>query len=116
MSQPESLATIACLQFEPVVGRLAENVRIGAEMIEKAAGDGANLIVLPELCDSGYVFETRDEAYALSGTAEDSAAVSRWRELAKKLGVHIVGGFCERAGDALYNSAAIVGPGGLLSV
>lgn len=116
MSQPESLAVVACLQFEPVVGQLAENVRTGAEMIEKAAGDGANLIVLPELSDSGYVFETRDEAYGLSGTAEDSPAVSRWRELAAKLGVHIVGGFCERAGDALYNSAAIVGPGGLLGV
>jgi predicted amidohydrolase len=116
MSRPESLAKVACLQFEPVVGRLAENVRTGAEMIEKAAGDGANLIVLPELCDSGYVFETRDEAYGLSGTAESSATVSKWRELAARLGVHIVGGFCERAGDALYNSAAIVGPGGLLGV
>jgi predicted amidohydrolase len=112
----ESRAVVACLQFEPVIGHPEANLDTGAGMIEKAAGDGANLIVLPELCDSGYVFETRDEAYALSGTAEESATIVRWRELAVGLGVHIVGGFCERAGDALYNSAAIVGPGGVLGV
>lgn len=116
MPAHESRAVVACLQFEPVIGRPDENVRTGAAMIEKAAGDGANLIVLPELCDSGYVFETRDEAYALSGTVEDSATIRRWRELAAGLDVHIVGGFCERAGDALYNSAAIVGPDGVLGV
>ena len=115
-SSPEAPAVVACLQFEPLIGRLDENVRTSAEMIEKAAGDGANLVVLPELCDSGYVFDTRDEAYSLSGTVEDSAAVRSWRKLAASLGVHIVGGFCERAGDALYNSAAIVGPGGVLAV
>lgn len=116
MPAHESRAVVACLQFEPVIGRPDENVRTGAAMIEKAAGDGANLIVLPELCDSGYVFETRDEAYVLSGTVEDSATIRRWRELAAGLDVHIVGGFCERAGDALYNSAAIVGPDGVLGV
>ena len=112
----EASTTVACLQFEPVVGELAENIRKGAEMIERAADAGAQLIVLPELCDSGYVFETREEAYALSGTAEDSAALRVWSDLARQRRLHIVGGFCERAGDVLYNSAAIVGPGGLLGV
>jgi N-carbamoylputrescine amidase len=112
----ESKTTLACLQFEPVIGQLDENIRKGAEMIERAAADGARLIVLPELCDSGYVFETREEAYSLSGTVEGSATIQRWRELASRRQIHIVGGFCERHGDALYNSAAIVGPGGVLGV
>lgn len=114
--QGEARTTVACLQFEPVVGKLQENIRKGTEMIERAAASGARLIVLPELCDSGYVFETREEAYSLSGTVEDSAAIRAWSELAQKLRLHIVGGFCERAGDALYNSAAIIGPAGVLGV
>ena len=115
-SKAEASTTVACLQFEPVIGELQKNIQKGAEMIERAASLGARLIVLPELCDSGYVFETRQEAYALSESVEDSAAIRTWSGLAQKLGVHIVGGFCERAGDALYNSAAVIGPGGVLGV
>lgn len=72
--------------------------------------------MLPELSDSGYVFETREEAFALSGTAEDAAVIAAWTALAAERDLHIVGGFCERDGDALYNSAAIVGPDGLIGV
>ena len=117
MSSPgEASTAVACLQFEPVVGKLDDNIGKGTELIERAAAEGADLVVLPELSDSGYVFETRDEAYSLAGTASDAKAVQAWGKLAAKHGIHIVGGFCERDGEALYNSAAIVGPGGLVGV
>lgn len=117
MSAPaEAVTAVACLQFEPVVGERQANIRKGTEMIEQAADAGATLIVLPELSDSGYVFETREEAFALSGTAAESPAVRAWCELAARRGLHIVGGFCERDGEALYNSAAIVDPNGLIGI
>jgi N-carbamoylputrescine amidase len=112
----EAKTIVACLQFEPVVGELEANIKKGHEMIEAAADDGANLIILPELCDSGYVFETRDEAYSQSSLASASATIRTWVEIARKRNLHIVGGFCEREDDLLYNSAAVVGPDGLLGV
>lgn len=113
---PEAKVTVACLQFEPQVGSTDRNVSAGLALINEAADQGADLIVLPELSDSGYVFETRQEAYSLSGTAQSSAALLAWATVAKARGLHIVGGFCERDGNALYNSAAVIGPDGLVGV
>src|SRR5690242_14231067 len=63
---PESAIRVAALQMEPHVGEKERNVKGSLEMIERAAAAGAKLAVLPELCNSGYVFETREEAFALS--------------------------------------------------
>ncbi len=59
----ESAITIACIQMEPIVAEKARNVAKSLEMIEQAAEHGARLVVLPELCNSGYVFNTRAEAF-----------------------------------------------------
>jgi predicted amidohydrolase len=116
MSPPEAKSTVACLQFEPLIGELERNRQAGIEMIEQAADQGAELIVLPELCDSGYVFETRAEAFELASTADVSPTIKGWCSVARCRGLYIVGGFCERAGERLYNSAAIIGPDGLIGI
>ncbi|MEM9762769.1 MAG: nitrilase family protein [Pseudomonadota bacterium] len=116
MPAGEAEATVACLQLEPTIGDPTANRAKGLEMIEEVAAAGADLVVLPELSDSGYVFETRAEAFGLSGTATGSDTVRGWEEIARAHGLHIVGGFCEREGGKLFNSAAVVGPDGLLGV
>jgi N-carbamoylputrescine amidase len=50
----EAIVKIACIQMEPVVGEKQRNVRRSLEFIERAATNGAQLVVLPELCNSGY--------------------------------------------------------------
>ena len=50
---------VACCQLEPQVGHKAANLARTADFIERAAQGGANIIVLPELSSSGYVFESR---------------------------------------------------------
>ena len=52
----EAIVKIACCQMEPIVGEKERNIRRSSEMIEEAAKEGASLLVLPELCNSGYVF------------------------------------------------------------
>lgn len=113
---PEAKLNIACLQFEPMITESERNIKIGLELIDEAAGQGAELLVLPELSDSGYVFESRTEAFALAGTADGAKVVNAWIEAAAKHAVYIIGGFCERDGESLFNSAAIVGPDGLIGV
>ena len=103
---------VACCQIAPVVGEKQANLNKTADFIERAAKQGANIIVLPELCSSGYVFETRSEALALADAYEDGPTTSLWAGMARDLGVYIVGGFAERSGETLYNAAAMVGPRG----
>nr|WP_255720163.1 nitrilase family protein [Acuticoccus kalidii] len=107
--------TVACIQFEPKIGDVARNVEESAARIEEAADHDAKLIVLPELCNTGYVFDGRGEALALAEET-DGPTIARWTALAADRDLHIVAGFCEKDGDALYNSAAIIAPDGLLGI
>ena len=71
--------------------------------------------MLPELASSGYVFADRAELASLA-EARDGPAVAEWANFAEALRITIVGGFPEAAGDAIYNSAAVVDPTGLRGV
>jgi predicted amidohydrolase len=102
----------AAVQMEPRIGETARNVERSLEMIAAAAAAGAQLVVLPELCNSGYVFASRDEALALAESAVDGPSVQAWADAAGRHGLHIVAGFAERDGDTLYNSAVLLGPAG----
>ncbi len=108
----ESPVKIACIQMEPVVGERKSNIQRSANFIETAAGQGANLIVLPELANSGYVFRSREEAFALSEEVPGGQACEAWSALAARHGLHIVAGICEREGEVLYNSSVVIGPKG----
>lgn len=107
---------VACCQLAPQVGDKASNLAKTADFIERAAREGARIVVLPELCSSGYVFASRAEARALSDAFEDGETTTLWAGLARDLGLHIVAGFAEHAGPTLYNAAAVIGPGGRLGV
>ncbi|TDQ89477.1 putative amidohydrolase [Paraburkholderia silvatlantica] len=110
----ESKLCVACVQMHPEVGAKARNVSHSLELIEQAHACGARLIVLPELCNSGYVFESREEAFAFSESLADGDTIRTWATLAAQLGVTLVAGYAERDGDALYNAAAVIGPRGVL--
>ncbi|MEA3122894.1 MAG: N-carbamoylputrescine amidase, partial [Paraburkholderia sp.] len=107
----ESVIGVACVQMQPKIGHKDENIARTVELIERAHAEGARLIVLPELCNSGYVFESREEAFALAETLEHGETIRAWQDLSERLGVVLVAGFAERDGDRLYNSAAILRPG-----
>jgi predicted amidohydrolase len=107
------MTIIAVAQLAPVIGDPAGNRRAAAAAVAEAAAAGAALVVLPELCDSGYVFADAAEARGLATPADDSPTLRQWRELARAHGTVIVGGFCELGKDgALYNSAALVDASG----
>jgi len=107
---------VACQQIAPRVGELDYNRDLGQRAIREAAARGAQVIVLPELVQSGYVFADREEALALAEDL-DGPTLSLWKTLAEELQVVIVGGFCERLNaQAVANSAALVEPEGRVTV
>lgn len=110
----QSPVRIACLQMEPRIGEVAENVAKSVAMIDEAHRQGASIVVLPELCNTGYVFETRDEAFRLAEPVPDGPTTRAWQEIAARLALIIVAGIAEREGAKLFNSAVAVGPDGYI--
>jgi len=107
---------VACCQLAPKIGDLAYNRTLTERAIRQAALQGAQVVVLPELVQSGYLFADRFEALSLAETT-DGPIVQLWQVLARELNLVIVGGFCERLpGDELANSAAMIDANGLRAV
>jgi predicted amidohydrolase len=107
---------VACAQYAIRDGDLETNLQRSVRAIREAANIGAALVVLPELANSGCDFSSREQALKLAEevgeTEENSGPTLRaWREAAEESGVSVVGGFLEREGGSLYNSATVVGPG-----
>lgn len=106
---------VACCQLAPCVGQLEHNRGQCREAIAGAVAQGARIVVLPELANSGYVFADADEARGCAETL-DGPTVSEWSALAREHRVLIVGGVCEDDGPQLRNSAVIVDSSGLRAV
>jgi 5-aminopentanamidase len=113
---------IAVAQLAIAIGEPDANRKAAATAVAEAAAAGARLVVLPELCDSGYVFgddaaRASAEASTLAWPADDSVTLRQWRALAAEHRLVIIGGFCERAaGGRLFNSAAVVDASGTKAV
>ena len=107
---------VACAQIGPVLGDLGGNRTRAAAAIDEAAAQGAHLVVLPELCTSGYAFADAQEARSCAEPI-DGPSVRQWCERAAAHGMVIVAGLCERdEHDALRNSAVVVDPSGVRAV
>ncbi|MBD9428503.1 nitrilase family protein [Achromobacter sp. ACM03] len=111
---PAAVTWVASVQMEPAIGETAANIARSIELVEQAAAQGARLVVLPELANTGYMFESREEAYALAEPVPEGPSSQAWIASAQRLGIYLVAGIAERAGGRLYNSALVAGPDGYL--
>jgi predicted amidohydrolase len=100
---------IGFVQTSPTFGAVEENLeRAGRLVLEAPAFD---VLVLPELFSTGYLFLHREECLSF-GEEIDGPTVSRMQDWARSRGGWVCGGFPERAGERVYNAAALVGPKG----
>ncbi|MFW9801734.1 MAG: nitrilase-related carbon-nitrogen hydrolase [Candidatus Thorarchaeota archaeon] len=101
---------VAVGQIEPIIGDLEGNLTKMNDILDSSSDNQVDVLVLPELANSGYVFDSREEAYALSETIPEgdfSRHLLKW----SNRGGLVTAGLCERAEGDLYNSAAIFGAG-----
>lgn len=103
---------VGFVQTAPVFGAVGDNVGRAMAMVE---GSGADIIVLPELFPTGYLFEDRDEVARYAEQA-DGPLIRLVSRLAAAKGIWICGGFAEKAAGGAYNAAFLVGPAGLAGV
>jgi predicted amidohydrolase len=105
----ENFVRIGYVQFDPHFGDKEYNLRRAEELIR---GIDADLLVLPELFNSGYLFLYRQEVAKLAEPIPDGPTTRLLLRLAKETGAHLVAGLAEEAGHRLYNSAVLVCPRG----
>jgi predicted amidohydrolase len=107
---------IICRQLAPILGDLDANIQLTLDAIRDAVECGAQVVVLPELALSGYMFTSTAEARAVAITAQHPV-FAQWADAVRESGAVVVGGFAELGDDALiYNSAAVVCSTGTLAV
>lgn len=92
-------------QFSPEFGDRKANIHRTVSIVEAAKAD---LIVLPELCTTGYNFTSRGELAILAEEVPDGPSCTAWSACARKTGTTIVAGIAEKAGDSLFNSCVLI--------
>jgi N-carbamoylputrescine amidase len=110
MRPDASEARIAVVQTEPEFGAVEANREATVEAVREHAG--ADLVVLPELATSGYIFESHAEVDEMAEPA-DGPTAQAWAAVAAETDTWVVGGFPEADGNERYNSSLIVSPEGV---
>ena len=91
---------IAAAQIACAPGDVEANVRKMRDFSARAKEAGADLIVFPEMSDTGYSMPVIQK----HATAWTQGAVPQLQEIAKRFGLGIIAGVSEREGDSIYNS------------
>lgn len=106
--------TVAAIQMQCSTV-VEENLKKAEEMVRKAAGKGAQVILLPELFEREYFCQQkRYDFYEYALSVDENPAVQMGKRLARELDVVLPISFYERDGNVLYNSLAWIDADGEL--
>ena len=102
------------VQFAPALGDMEATLSAIEDLRHEFAA--ADLVVFPELCNSGYNFESPEQARDTAEDARDGRFVRFLQSLCRDHNQHIVAGINERDAESgrLFNSAVLVGPEGMV--
>ena len=111
-----STVRVACCQLATNVEDPEESAARTRAAIAEAVAGGAQIVVVPELSNSGYMFRAEEEALAAAVSADDPL-LAGWAAEAAGGDAVVIGGFCELGMDGrVYNSLALVDPDGVQAV
>ena len=102
---------LALAQTNFCVGDIAGNCDVIIDLARRARGEGADVVVMPELAITGYPPE--DLLFRPGLHARVRAALNTIAE--RVTGIHLVLGYPEQDGDKLYNSALVMCDGQILA-
>ena len=106
--------TVAAVQMN-CTRDVNENIAHAERLVREAAGKGANIVLLPELFERQYFCQERCyEYYDYATETAENAAVKRFLEVSKELGIVTIVSFYEKDVNTLYNSCAVIDADGSL--
>jgi len=104
---------IAVCQLPLTIENPEVNIDLANAAIREAASRGAELIVLPELTNSGCIFRNIAEL-EVRATTLDGDIISEWIRIAELLKVVIVAGLAIKDSGNFYNASVIIDETGCL--
>jgi predicted amidohydrolase len=104
---------IALVQMTVAGGQRDVNLEHAREQIRKAAAQGADIALLPEVMDLGW---THPSAPELAGSIPGGHTYEALATAARENGIFVCAGIVERDGETIYNSAVIISPEGELLI
>lgn len=107
------LEKAAVIQFKAERGEVASNLKRILQLCQKAAEKNQKLIVLPEMCLTGYIWPDRDKIFALAENA-DGPSFEFLSGFCERNRIYLAYGFAEKDGEQLFNSQNLIGPDGKL--
>ena len=103
---------LAAVQARSAAGQIEANLKHAEGLVEQAAGQGATMVVLPELFSCGYVPNRGvwDAAEARGGRAD------RWlAATARRVGIYLGAGAAETDGTDFFNVFTLAAPDGQIA-
>jgi predicted amidohydrolase len=100
------------IQFMPEFGNIGQNLGIIERFIDRI---DAELIVLPELCTTGYLFTSRQEVENLGEAIPAGRTTEALCRMAHAKNAYIVAGLIEKEGKKCFNASILIGPGGYIA-
>lgn len=106
--------TVAAIQMRCVPDP-AENLRTAERLVRQAAGQGAQVVLLPELFEREYFCQQRRyDFYAYATPTDENPAVQMGIRLARELHIVLPISFFERDCNNFYNTVACIDADGTL--
>ncbi len=97
-------------QIEPRIGEIDENLQKTRKILDQARKNDVEVLVLPELTNSGYAFDSKKEALQSAERVDEGKFSRLFREWSSKGGM-ITSGLCEKDSNGIYNSAVVFADG-----
>jgi predicted amidohydrolase len=103
------MVRVGFVQFCPIFGNKKENLKKISHLIQNVDAD---LLVLPELCTTGYIFKDKEELENLAESIPDGPTVEFFKDIAKGKRINLVWGMAEKDRDRVFNSSVLLTPEG----
>lgn len=109
---PPSRLRLAAVQMKSANGATSHNLDHARRLVEAAAAEGAQLVLLPELFSTGFEFTER----AWANAEPAGGATERWLcETAIRLNIHLGGSYMQADGIDFFNNFALASPQGVIA-
>jgi predicted amidohydrolase len=108
-----TLVSLAAAQFNPHLGNKDYNLSRMQSMLIEAVRAGVQLVVFPECAVTGYNFASLDDARSVAEPVH-GPSVGALVQACHEVNVHLIAGTLRTEGESVYNTALLIGPGGVI--
>lgn len=102
---------IAAIRMDANPSNVESRLRRARCLISQAVSQGAKLVVLPELFNTGYQYSSQNYQLAESPAGN---TVSWMKRITREYGIHLAGSLLLREADGIYNAMLLIDPDGRL--